>query len=542
MQSKDKESLLTELRFGLTHENMRIVDYDDNKYDDWLKIIVDSRLLFCTRKELGEHVGYASLASKSFKDLLGDNLFRKKAIFHELCDEVRILTDDLFDLEEEIECYKRASVFFKDKMQLKYFICEYDEERKKHTKALMEYVYGSHRLPEDIRPKVEKVFKMLYDEENDRIESYYGIAYIILMVLNVLPPINDGRDIEIEKLHADYMDILSFMEDFLQEQGMGDMVITDINMFKEKVKQMYALNEHLNRLFIVFTVDSILIKYHIFMHNEIHNEVTKENMKDMRWPKIDGIWCTTPQGNTGDFWKIEEVSNAYFVYHFFVKAGHQLEYSKCEMYLYGYSGNLLDDKMIFENKKDEKFRKELYYGRIISPNYFKSLLAGKSLDNTICQFICRIEHPSLSTMEYFSNNIVDWFPHKFKLYKLSEESKLYDIEAKWQKTEIESSGIFRDTIYAVTTTHLYVGIINDMENYSSEECDSTTYEEYYKVPKSLNDAFYDVNVNDAVGILEIEIDHAMKRYVAFPNFLNYYDVSTPEAMAENSIELVKSIT
>ena len=81
-----------------------------------------------------------------------------------------------------------------------------------------------------------------------------------------------------------------------------------------------------------------------------------------------------------------------------------------------------------------------------------------------------------------------------------------------------------------------------MENFSPEKCDSMDYEEYFKVPKSLNDAFYDIKVNDAVGILEVEIDHVIKRYVCFSKFLKYYDVSTPEAMAENRIELVKSIT
>ena len=200
----------------------------------------------------------------------------------------------------------------------------------------------------------------------------------------------------------------------------------------------------------------------------------------------------------------------------------------------------MDDKNIVEKKKDENYRQELYHGMILSS--IKELITKKSTNKMVCQCVCRIEHPSLSVIEFIPNNHVNWFPTKLKMYKLPKESEMYKIEAEWPKIEIDSDGIFRKTLYAVTTTHLYVGIINDMVNFSHEECDSMDYEEYFKVPKSLNDAFYDINVNDAVGILEIEIDHTMKRYVAFSNFLKYYDVSTPEAMAENGIELVKSIT
>ena len=184
----------------------------------------------------------------------------------------------------------------------------------------------------------------------------------------------------------------------------------------------------------------------------------------------------------------------------------------------------------------------MYHGKIISSGYIKELIKKNSTNNKVCQFVCRIEHPTLSVIDFFPNNHVNWFPTKLKLYKLPKESELYKIEAEWPKTEIDSDGILRKTLYAVTTTHLYVGIINDMEHFSPEECDSMDYEEYFKVPKALNDAFYDINVNEAVGILEIEIDNTLKRYVAFPNMLKYYDVSTPEAMAENGIEFVKIIS
>ena len=413
---------------------MRIIDYDDKKYDDWLKTIVDSRLLFCTRKELGEHIGYASLASKSFKDLLGDNLFRKKAIFHELCDEVKILTDDFFDLEVEIKCYKRASDLYRERMQLKYFIGKNEEDRKKHAKALMEYVYGSHRLPVDIPSKVEKVFKMLYDEEFDQIKIELGITYILLMVLKVLPPINDGHDVQLEKLHADYMDILSLMEEFLLEKGLDAMIDTNINMFKKKVKQLPLFNDKLNRIFLVFTVDSILDGYYTFSHDEILNETTSELINDLLWPDIDGIWCNDKRGKSGEFWKIEEVSNTYFLYHYYIKEGHRLDCYKYEMYLSDYRGNLLDDKSIVEKKKDEIFRRELYHGMIISS--IKGLITKKSTNDMVCQCVCRIEHPSLSMIEFFPNNHVKWFPTKLKLYKLPKESDLYKIEDEWPKCVI----------------------------------------------------------------------------------------------------------
>ena len=131
-------------------------------------------------------------------------------------------------------------------------------------------------------------------------------------------------------------------------------------------------------------------------------------------------------------------------------------------------------------------------------------------------FVTKIFHPNVSEKGEICVNTLkrDWNPKQWSLYNLFEVIKCLLIVPFPQSSLNEEAGkMFMDN-----------------------------YEEYFKVPKSLNDAFYDINVNDAVGILEIEIDHTMKRYVAFSNFLKYYDVSTPEAMAENGIELVKSIT
>ncbi len=61
---------------------------------------------------------------------------------------------------------------------------------------------------------------------------------------------------------------------------------------------------------------------------------------------------------------------------------------------------------------------------------------------------------------------------------------------------------------------------------------------YYKIPKSLNDVFYDVQFGDNVGL----ITFASETYVTFDDKNLYYDVSSEEKMAKSGIQIVTLIT
>ena len=292
---------------------------------------------------------------------------------------------------------------------------------------------------------------------------------------------------------------------------------------------------------MVYAIDYLIGNYYLFSNEDALNEFTKLGLKSMLWPQIDGIWCSDPKGVCGDFWKIEEVDNCYFVFHYVVKDGRYLEFKKYEMYLSDYDGHMLDNKSIMARKEEKDFRDQLYQGKIIAPDYLKSMIQEERVEkDSICVFVCRIEQSNMSKIEIFPYNSVDWFPSQ-TLYKHSDKSELKRIVDQWEQIEIGYKGIFRDTLYAITPTHLYVGVLNDVENYDTNNDDRSDYDEYYKIPKTLNTALYDISIGDAVGVLETEDDGVKKRYVGFSNFLRYYDVTTPEDMMKNGIEIVNII-
>ena len=403
---------------------------------------------------------------------------------------------------------------------------------------LIDYIYGEHGLPPNITSKVENVFTTLYDKSLDLVREYYGIVYIVLFLLKLLPPINSrSGDVDRDNLYNNYKDMLNFMKSFCQSKKIDFYV--DINMFEKKIIKQGG--DNLNRIFLIYTMDSLIHEYHTFLHSVNLNESTKFAQEDMLWPDIDGIWCKDKEGKLGDFWKIEEVSNCYFLYHYQIK-GKELEYKKYEMYLYDYEENdhMLDNIRVVKWKSDEETRKRLYRGVILNDELIKCKVNGMPINNTKCVFVCRIEKKDMPTIEFATNTGVEWFPSQ-TLYRIPEDSELYFFEKEWTKVPVGFNAILRNSLYAITTTHLYVGVLEDIANYDTVSDDRSDYGNYYKIPKSLNPAFDDVTINDAVGVMETEEHGEIKHYVAFPNFLQYYDVTTPEAMKRNGIEMVDKI-
>lgn len=82
-----------------------IQEFDPTDYEFLLKSVIDSRLLFTTKKYIAEHIGYSSLVSKSIKSII-KTPFELKSIFLGLSEEVKFMCDGDIDLETFIYDYK----------------------------------------------------------------------------------------------------------------------------------------------------------------------------------------------------------------------------------------------------------------------------------------------------------------------------------------------------------------------------------------------------------------------------------------------------
>ena len=97
-----------------------IKEYAPTDYYFLLKSVIDSRLLFSTKKYIAEHIGYSSLTSKPIKDII-TRPFLAKSIFEGLSKEVDFMCDNTINLEIFILQYQQASNFFRSHKSFKYF-------------------------------------------------------------------------------------------------------------------------------------------------------------------------------------------------------------------------------------------------------------------------------------------------------------------------------------------------------------------------------------------------------------------------------------
>ena len=67
------------------------------------------------------------------------------------------------------------------------------------------------------------------------------------------------------------------------------------------------------------------------------------------------------------------------------------------------------------------------------------------------------------------------------------------------------------------------------------------YDSFYIIPKSLNPSFYDYTIDSSLALVFAKFDGEERIYVAAPDSLDYYEVTTPGDMEKYGIEIVDQI-
>ena len=168
-----------------------IQEFDPTDYEFLLKSVIDSRLLFTTKKYIAEHIGYSSLVSKSIKSII-KTPFELKSIFLGLSEEVKFMCDGDIDLETFIYDYKKASDFYRQRMNINYFKNDINQISYEHFFDLLDMIFVSNQISKELPPKVKNIINDIYDEENDSLKI--DIGFILMMALKILPTFNEGGD------------------------------------------------------------------------------------------------------------------------------------------------------------------------------------------------------------------------------------------------------------------------------------------------------------------------------------------------------------
>ena len=534
-----------------------IQEYDPTDYYFLLKSVIDSRLLFSTKKYIAEHIGYSSLTSKKISDII-TRPFLAKSIFNGLSEEVNFMCDNSIDLEDFIYRYQQASDFYKTLKRSKYIKNVNKDDLYKHLFAFLDMIYKDNCINEGLSNKEKKIMGEIYNEEEDTMRI--DVPILLMLALNVFPTFNTAGDLSSEhekeiinsksSIEKDFNTMYNFLKDYakhLEYDELIPLIIMERTMIEApKVKdtnEEYAIPA-LNRIVLYWHVSSVLYQIDVNEHSDKSRVATIALRKSQSFPKISGYWCLDKSGVSNSYWIIKKTIWGYTINMCQIKDG-IIEYESAELYLYDYVDNYFDNNLIAKNKKEEKFRRSLYQGFIANSKFLAAILDESITSDKpdVCTFVCYIDFNNdlPISIEFFPSSSSESFKH-CTYYALSPDSPIKKIDNKLQKKNIGFEYYCRNSLAAITCGHLYLGCMSKEQICAEADyIPDLHYDSFYKIPKSLNPSFYDYTIDSSLALVFAKFDGEERIYVAAPDSLDYYEVTTPGDMEKYGIEIVDQI-
>ena len=543
---------------------MRTIEqFDPKDYKSLLKGVIDSRLLFTTKEGIVNHIGIDSLKKHAIEKAIPGE-FLQKSIFEGLSDEVEYMCDYQIDLATFIDRYKEASDFYHKRIKnLSYFKDKPDGSYNQHLFDLLDMVYVRNHIDETLGVREKKCIESMYDDEDDSLKV--DVTLIIMLILKVLPTYNEGGDFgssyengtgQYEKtIEKDFNTMYRFLKnyskhleiDFICSLDILERVVIEAQSAREKTRD-YNNIPVMNRVSLYWYTTIVLNDIDIYIHSDKCGKRTEENMQFQLFPNISGFWCKDKSGCVSSYWKIKQLNYGYQV-EICERTSSGIEYDTAELYLFDYTSNFFDDKLISQRKKEEKFRRQLYRGSMCLSRFLIPYLDDSfpSDPKNICNFICYIDFNDKGQpvcMEIFPMTS-NGYLRKSTLYPIPEKSQLAQLDKKMERKNTGFRYKARRSLVAITTEYLYLGRLTKEEICSDEEfLEDKRYDEFYKVPKILNDTFGDFKMTSNISIAVASFEDGDRYYIFAADSLDYYDITDLEKTKEEygvEIELVRKI-
>lgn len=227
----------------------------------------------------------------------------------------------------------------------------------------------------------------------------------------------------------------------------------------------------------------------------------------MVFPEVEGWWCDADDENT--FWCFNQIINGFQLIRACQDGG--CKQIKCTTFSTRFLSCEEDDTILAYIEHPQSIRYEIE-GKPLPEEYYAYF-----------EFI--YDKESLVFNSWFPRD--QWLSLKKLTREGSHKNRLesflnsdYQVINEWEEYDYKFDP---STMAVITKSHIY---------FTAEG------QQYYKIPKSLNKALNDININTFTGVLHLN----RKTYIAFSDCRLYYDVSTEEQMAAVGIELVDRIT
>ena len=460
---------------------------ENSRYLEWLLVISNTRLLFNTSAEMEKMLDAGWIHNNGMKRYLSTPQ-RERVTFRDMRVEVELMTGGRLSLENVMEQYHRAWLFYRKNLNRRV-------NPEQVALKLLAYCY-----PPFCRKRIGAKLKAIFEQV---VECGINVPILVLLLMKAIPGY-ESRLGDVTDIHIQFERVIGLLEQFVASNPLFSVLPALIRAREENLK---------TRIMLLYHVDTILDVYESYSGAD-NTYRTVDYLKCTRVnPDIAGYWneCGGELQST-TFWQIEESDDCgiYFLTHWRKDADNKITGIRYSMSLNDFD----DGKLIV---------------CVMHPEAIDYLVKGRKLDDR-CQVWYQTELidgvPTNLPLERAMSSTV--WPSRISLTRCTspEVNGQYEQWLHHDCKVVKPFGNFEFkfyiSLYAITPTHLYVRIGDD---------------EYFKIPKSANEGFARITIDDNVGLLVMN----ETMYLAFDELLLYIPTDK-KTLKRYGIERVSSIT
>ena len=359
-------------------------------------------------------------------------------------------------------------------------------KRKSVPYSLIRYFYGDEDMTDDISIIAGKL------------EGKH-IPIIILMILGALPRIS-SKGGDVKDIEKSYKKAFKLLHETVSTNTPFKVLPALIQMEDEQRRDPSVMK----RIHLIYSFNTVLNAYGSLSTRMRLVQSNKELEDTIVFPDIEGIWVEDDASTV--FWWFERIANGYNLRRYLLNEERK-ELRFTEFF------------MRFYDSPDSS------WAAILHPKAIEFLLSGKPTPNQYISYVIfdladdqLSFEPLLEEGRWFSVRELKRGKHADYLEKILSNDRYAKIDEC-----LDYSYEFTILLSAITNYHVYIDAPDG---------------NYYKVPKSLNECLESITINDDAGVIRF----GNKTYLAFDSCNLYYDISTPQKLADLGIEIVDSVT
>lgn len=464
-----------------------MITEEQNKYEEWLTTIANTRLLFNTVEELENYLDNHSIHSNGIKrSFVGQA--RLRSVFRDLKVEVALMTDGIADLDRILVHYKRTWNFYKTNLSRR-------NDPSQIALELLRYYYPPYHTEGLGKKKV-----MIFEEVTN---LDINIPFLILMLLKIIPGY-DSKEGDVVNISHQFEQAMELMEQFSDGSTIFSILPSITKARGEKNKTRFMLLYHISQ--ILDTYESFIGSDNMYVTSSELKASSIDLELDGYWNECEGKLLYT------DFWQIEHALNAGS---YFATKWHKDS-----------TGTLIGTRYTFFLNEAQDGRLVMY---MLHPESIKNRMKGKEYsDGDHAWYVTDMPETvapnQLPFVRYISSNVWNQNLH---LTRVTDENVIAQYDNWFKKCDVrkmfkELEYEFHPDIYAITNNDIYVP--------------SETNGEFYKIPRNAVDGFSQIQLSDNVGLMKMN----GASYLAFDEMLIYIP-TTKNSLKKYGIERVNCI-